>query len=253
MTRQEQDPNEPKKKEFSGMKDIAGIDVKEALKTQRITRCMFNTLITFAFYASIFLSESGREALRDPIKRRFLFRREYRIGLLEEAILNNEIYHPNKEATSLELRSALAGRWVSFDFRRPQEFNLGDAKHERQKGEGRLSIFSLDEIENNDPDQYTPTLLFDLFNAEHMLSWELPSLEDAISRGYLRETTYIEAYRKVGIYERYRTSLILSGIAESPIYTVTPKGNGVVFLIKDGGRKSEKPKAVPEFKPALQT
>ncbi len=250
MSNKDQEP----KKEFGTVKNLPEAkQFKVFLRTHRTSRFLMNAILKTFYYSSVFLSENGRDALRDPIRRKFLFRRESRVGLLEDSIINNELHYPNAENTSLEHSSAIAGRWVGFDFRRPEEFNLGDAKHERQKREGRLAVFGIDEIENNSSNRYTPTSLFNLLDLTHMLNFELPSLEDAINRGYIRESTYAESYQRAGIYDRYRTSLLLSGIADSPVYTVTPKGNGVVFLMKDGGRRSEKPKFVPELKPALQT
>lgn len=247
--------NKPKgQDEFKGFRELPNSDkAREFFKRHRVSRTFASYAIRLLFYTHLLIAEGGREILKDPMRRRFLFDREARIGFLEDSILNPHLYHPNREGASLEISSAVAGRYVGYDFHRPQEFGFKDRAHERQKVEGKLCLFALDEIKDNNASIRTPTRLLNIFDINHFLSLDFPSLEQAIEQGYLQETTYREAYTRVGLYGKYRLSLAHSEVVDKPVYAVTPKGNSVVVLMKDAGKKVEKPKTVPEFKPVFET
>lgn len=225
----------------------------EFLRTHRVIRTLHIKLIQSLWLGYLFLTPKGRDHLRDPLLKTLLFNREQRSGFLENSILNPQLYHPNKGGLSLELSSAPAGRWVGFDFYRPKEFGLKQDAFERQKYEGKLAIADLPEIKDNDASQYTPTNLYELFDIVHILSMEHPPVEKVVEKGYLKETTYGEAFDKVGLLSKYKATLILNNLVDEPLYAVTPKGNGVVFVFRDSGKRMEKPKTIPELKPALQT
>lgn len=242
------------------IKDINSTKTQEVVRlsrrlfqAHRLLRKITNASLRLMIFSKILMDPEGREALRDPATRRFFFDREKRTGLLEDSILNPDIYHPNRETTSLELNSAPAGRWAGYDFNRGQEFSLGKHTYERSKVDGRLTVFKLDDIQDNSADTYTPTALFNLFDVIQMLTISFPTIDEALEEGYLKETNYKDAYSKVGLYDKYKLYLFGIGIADKPIYIVTPKGNAVVMLVRDFGRKSEKPKVVPEFKPVLES
>jgi hypothetical protein len=80
---------------------------------------------------------------------------------------------------------------------------------------------------------------------------DAPPIEKIIEDGLLRETTYRDAYSRVGQFDRYRQYLALAGLLEAPIYSVTPKGNGIVYLVPDQGSSVRKPKESFVFKPIL--
>lgn len=227
-------------------------NMRKRLRTHRLSRVITNSILRYFFFTTMFLDPKGREALKNSEYKDIFFNRERRTGLLEESILNPSIYHPNKEVTSLELSSSPAGRWSAYDFNRASEFNLGNRTYERSKKIGRLAIFQLDEIKTNNADTYTPTALFNLFNALHILTISFPTIDEALEEGFLQETTYKKAYSNVNLYDKYKLYLFGAGIIDHPLYTVTPKGNSVVFLLNDGGDKVEKPKAVTELKPVFE-
>lgn len=222
------------------------------LEKSRVSRTIINTSFRVLFYSVLLTTRSGREMLMDAERRRFLYDREERIGLLEDSIISDELYIPNEAGTSLEQISAVAGRFVGYDFHRPKEFKSAGKKRERQvKRDGKLWTFAINEVSGNDINDYTPTDLFNIFNPMHFLSLDIPTIDEATDQGFLQETTYRQAYEKVGMYPRYRQYLELQGISDRTIYTVTPKGNGLVFLVTDGGEKRNQEDKVGELKPSL--
>ena len=85
-----------------------------------------------SFYGQLLATPEGRELLKDPERRRFLYDREARTGLLEDSIIGDELYVPNKEGMSLERRYFVAGRFAGYDFHRPEEFKSVAKNRERQ-------------------------------------------------------------------------------------------------------------------------
>lgn len=268
MVKIENEPNnesgENEQKDFikqfdkKGAKDLPhSQDIREALRLHRKSRFLLTLLTRLFLYSSIMFLPSGREFIKDPVKRRFLFTREGDLGSLEDTIIAPDLYHPNAEGTSLEITSAPAGRWVSFDFRRPEKFNLGNYVHQRQLRTGRLALFSLDETNGNNPNEYTSNNLLNIFDLSHLLTLEFPPLNQAINDGFIAESTYAAAYHKVGLYDRYGKLLKLSGLNDSSLYVITPKGNSLIVLMRDGGDHIKKPKEtiavqkVSELKPAF--
>ncbi len=245
--------NEENQNRLKKLKEDPGLGkIIELLKRHRVIRTLQIKMIQTLYLGSLFLTEEGRHNLKDPLSTSILFNREQRSGFLEDSILNPQLYHPNKEGRSLELSSAPPGRWVGFDFHRPQEFGLKKDAFERQKYEGKLALADLPEIKDNDENTYTPTYLFEIFDLVHLLSLEYPTVEEIMTKGYLKETTYGEAFNKVGLFSKYKSFLVLNNLVDKPVCAVTAKGNGVVFIFKDGGEKMKKPKTVPELKPAFQ-
>src|SRR3989338_2370321 len=254
MAESKKDRDPRNKDEFSSFsEDPTSKKVRDFLRDDPVSHIVFNALWRLALYSKFLTTQEGREALKDPLSRRFLFDRERRIGLLENSIINPELYHPNRAGTSLQISSAAAGRYAGFDFRRPKEFRLQDQVYNRQIYNGRLYVFALDEVKGNPQWLHTPTNLFDIFDLAHALCFDCHPLDQAIEQGYLRETTYGAAYRKTGHYEKYRLALLHSGINDKPVYVVTPKGNGLVGLAPDMGEKVKKPKTIPECKPVFET
>lgn len=195
-------------------------------------------------------TNQGRKLLANPEYRKMLMDREQRTGLLEDTIIAPVLTHPNEEGTALTKSDAVAGRWASFDFRRPKEFF---PKKVKQTDKGRLLSFILPEIIDNSPDKFTPTFLLNIFDISHFITAEFSSISDLLQYGYLKEVTYAEAYKNAGLYEKYSKSLMLSGIHDQTIYQVTPKGNGLVFLATDQGQNTEEKRGVKKFVPKFGT
>ena len=64
-----------------------------------------------------------------------------------------------------------------------------------------------------------------------------PSIDEVLEWGYVREVTYGESFERVKQFERYKDALAFFDISDKTVYQVTPKGNGLVYLLKDGGDK----------------
>lgn len=230
-------------------KDLEDEDIIVSLaRRSRLARKLINTIIKPLFYGSLLTTWLGLEILKDPEGRRIILDREARTGLLEDSIIGDELYVPNENRTSLERKSTVAGRFVSYDFHRPEEFKSVAKNRDRQNDQGRLAVFLLDEIKYKNKNDYTPTGLLNIFDVLHVLSFDTLSLEQAIEQGFLTKTTYKEAYGKVGLYDRYRLYLELQQLSDKHIYAVTPKGNGVVILDKDGGEKEKTQERASELK-----
>jgi len=99
--------------------------------------------------------------------------------------------------------------------------------------------------------KYTPTGYLNLWEAEDFMSVEFPSLEDVLAAGFIEETTYSAAFDKVGKLGQYKRQIDFFGIGDEKLYTVTPKGNGLVFLVSDGGKSVKKESGVKELKPVF--
>lgn len=250
MSEQEpKDNKEPEESESLKDRPYSG-DFRNFARRHCIARLVGNNLFRLTFFTFLFCTPHGWELLKNPFIRNSIFRREGWVGLLEDSILSPSLYHPNREKTSLEQSSADAGRWIAYDFYRPQEFGKS-IPFERQRREGRLMLFSLDEVQGNSADTYTPTPLINILSIEHFLTLDFPRLEDIIKEGFLKETTYREAYDKVGLWEKYRVALTLSNMADEKIYTVTPKGNTLVTLDRDFGKKQQDPKKAVQLRPVF--
>lgn len=172
--------------------------------------------------------------------------KEGRTGLLEGAILANPLYFPEDDSsigvhssaevhdsTRLDRAEAAAGRWAAYDFQRRKTF--GKRACSLQKG--RLMSIVTDEVAERSGLELTPTGSVDvLWNIDHLFCLNFPSLETVLQQELLRPTTYERAFADAGLSDRYHFSLATQGISESQVYQVTPKGNGVVYLMSDGGQ-----------------
>lgn len=219
--------------------------VSEFMRQHRLGRKAINFSFKAIVYAALVLTPQGWELLREADIRTFLFSRDLQTGLLEDSILNHELYFPNVDKTSLDYRAAIAGRYVAHDFHRPEEFG---SKAE-QTATGRLLAFMLEEVNGKSPDEYTPTSTVNFFDFCHVLHLEAVTPNNLLENGFVREATYQEAFTKVGIYDRYKTFLALEGATDKTVFAVTPKGNGLIGVAADSGPRVEKPKKMGVLKP----
>jgi hypothetical protein len=223
---------------------------QRAARRGRIARRIDGSIVRIMAAFWVF-SQEGREQLRDPEVRDFLFNREARTGLLVGTILNHELFSPNDNGTALQRRQGTAGDYVAYDFRRPEVFGDKIRKRGKQNKEGQLSVFRLEQIKDHRRDQLTPSLSLDMFDARHLAAWASLPLDQVIAQGYLDQTTYRRAYSAVGQWERYRRALTAMGLADKRVFSVTPKGNGVVLLRGSGGTEDPKKGFLPQLKPIV--
>jgi len=203
----------------------------QKIATNRLHKTLINLALRIGKYFVLVLTEEGREFLSDPERRRKLFYREARVGLLESSIFQNPLYIPN-EYNSMERRGTVTGRWIGYDFNRPGEFG----KNCRQLQEGRLVSFLLNEIKDNPASTYTSTEIIDVFHKiEHIAQLELPPIDYLKENGLIVQTTYAQAYQNVNLFQKYEKAMNLERITNDVVYQITPKGNSLVFLARGGG------------------
>ncbi|MBI4152460.1 hypothetical protein HY495_02005 [Candidatus Woesearchaeota archaeon] len=167
--------------------------------------------------------------------------KRHRIGLLEGAVLGPSLWVPTENGF-VEKMTAPAGRWCGYDPSR-----LVKLRTNEEKGTGRLEAI-LDEYtldETRDQNDLTPTGTYDLLDLYTLLSIDSVGIEKAERIGLVQETTYGRAFAKLGL-SGYLNSIETVGAAQDKIWQVTPKGNGIVYLIPDGGEKKELPDGSPE-------
>lgn len=242
---------EPNRKDSNFSKEDRQ-NVADFFKRNKLIRYPANVATRISLYIITLSTQEGRELLKNPETRLFLFDREARVGLLEDSIFSNDLFFPNKEGTSLDHETAVAGRYVGYDFRRPTEFG----KKVKEKGrnmvnDARLFSIPLTEIIDNPRDKYTPTSLLDIYTLEDMLLFQPATIDDLFEYGFVSQTTYKEAYDRVGLYNKFKSFIELGQIADKPVYQVTPKGNTLVILSKDFGVKQKDPKSKRVLVPAF--
>ena len=149
-------------------------------------------------------------------------------GLLQGSIIGPTLCYPEPATHELIYRRPDTSAWVGFDFLRPAVFM--DRPTVRQVWEGTLAGAHIDEVRENKAEQETPTDIFDHGYVMHTLAKAPRQALELVVLGMLRQTTYLEAYDEVGLAEAYGSGLKQRGLADEPVYQVTPKGNTLVFL-----------------------
>lgn len=238
--------NETKVSKKNNSKDIARF-----LRRHFLAKAAGNMFVLSALAYYLIFTRDGWQTLRNPELRQSLFNREENTGLLEDSIFAPDLYFPSDEGTGLENRRAVAGRWVAYDFNRPNEFGSIVKKRKTQVKQGKILAFPLIDIIDNKPDKYTPTNLFHSLWIEHLLQMESPTISDLIDYGLVEETTYREAYSRANLYDKYRVPLTLARLNDQTVYGVTPKGNGLIFLNPDFGDKKEHKEPKKILKPVF--
>lgn len=228
-------------------------EFREFIRRHRILKNAVSTITWAMILATLPFTSLGKEIFSSPLYRKILFDRDLQVGLLEGSILNYQLYHPNEQKTSLELNQAPAGRYVGYDFHRTTEFPRKDFIHQRQNPVGRLCLLDLNEVKDKNPNEYTPTSISNLFDIDHLLSIKVITPDEGINKGFIKQTTYEQAYKEAGYYHKYKLYLTLNHLNDTPVYVVTPKGNSLVDLTPDFGEKKPKTKQSFELKPVLQT
>lgn len=183
----------------------------------------------------------------DPDRRRQIFSKKYRYGLTDGSIVQTDLYFPNKETNSLNYEQTLLGRWCAYDF---QIKSIVGRKAVDFKKDRKLLAFPLEAIIENSPDSYTPLGLCDPYSLD-FLEAVFPSMTELISLGLAKETTYGAAFEYVGKFRQYHDALRSELIIDKPVYQVTPKGNGLIYAIKEIGDTSQRKKEMPALSPAL--
>lgn len=229
------DPNESKENEPKP-------SAQESLRQSVLGRSAVRISIMLENMAMLMRRDISWEELKDP---------ESKTGLIEGAILGGSLLIPDEDQENIIYKQAAPGEFMAYDFNRPREFPKTYKKYNYSLDEeGSPFAFPIDEVKDSSPDQLTPTGLFRLFTADHALTFVKPTLEELIeSYGFVAPTTYEEAYDAAGLYDEFAEDLASRNHARQQIYTITPKGNTLVFL--GGGDSPTPPKEDPQFEPAF--
>ncbi|MBR9702680.1 hypothetical protein GOV10_01465 [Candidatus Woesearchaeota archaeon] len=220
-------------------------EIKHILGDEPAIRRFVDKVMRVPLYAQILCDPRHWKDLLNKDVRRQVFNSKRRQGLLTGSLLQYELYVPNGEG--LEKEDAPPGRFVGYDFLRPKV--LG--KDYEQLKKGRLMTIPNSLIINNDRNDFTPTGAFDFFDFSHLLCVEFPSIEETLELGMLFETTIGQAYKMHNLYEQYNRQIEFFGLNDKTAYMVSPKGNGLVYLIRDFGSTKPEKEGVRELKPAL--
>ncbi len=74
-----------------------------------------------------------------------------------------------------------------------------------------------------------------------------------LESGLVEQATYREAYRLSGMYHSYINSLKHFKLEDQIVYRITPKGNGLVFLMPFGGDHTYSDIREPSFSSARES
>jgi len=175
--------------------------------------------------------------------------------LLEGSMISGKLLYPDQATGRLTYDQPKAGAWTGYDFNRSKEFPKDNPKRALQSG----SLFGLhiDEIVGNAKDEKTPIGLVHLYRAEHAMHLLARyTMQDLRDIELVEEKSYSDAYKAVGLYERYAEDIHSRGLADTLVDQVTPKGNTLVGLRNYGQPKpSPQPQleAQPGFLPNIVT
>lgn len=245
MSERDIGPNKPEEKSPYD-KDIARF-----FRRHWFIRSVTSLGVRGLWYMYLLTTDRGRDFIREYGLREAMVTAQQNAGFLEDSILSSGLYFPNDEGTSLSFKQAVAGRWVAYDFNRPAEFGKKYRGEKYQMRDGRLMAAFLEEVEGKSENDFTPTNLFNVLDISHIFQVDFPSMETLLDKGFIRKSTYRYTYERVGLLDKYRQFLALAGVIDDEVYTITPKGNGLVGLARDFGPKSKEPKTEKVLKPAL--
>lgn len=203
------------------------------LRSHKLANYPFDFLTRLYFY----------HVVKDPEMRAIFTDKEYTTGLLEGSIFSHRLILPDEEEGDFfSYEPEGPGHWAAWDLNRFAEF--GEVVEERETDfvEGRLQSAPLFEIIDNDINELTPIALMNWLKFEHMMLVEHSTIEQLIEYGFIRETTYQEAYQDEDWYIKNKEKFQKMQTKGEKLYAVTPKGNGLIYLFKESGENDEEKK-----------
>jgi hypothetical protein len=153
-------------------------------------------------------------------------------GLTTNTIIGNPLCYPDT-VKRFEYDTTDAGRWLGWDFNRPDVFKSTRRHRVPQLFQGRLLVFMLDDMEQWRIDEERP-MDAHIMHIDRAMCLDSPPLADLTEKGLLLQTTHAEAYARAGLGDQV-PELESRNVAEDVAYQVTPRANGLIFLIRDGG------------------
>ena len=206
---------------------------------RKLTNISFKGFLYFTVYLQYMTDPEFRQRVDETNALEILTKKEARTGFLEGSMIGNPLYVPSEDEFGMRPEKAPPGRYVGFDFRRPSEFGSPKKEKIKQTYQGKLVSFPLNELANNHPSRYTPTGYLEIFDVAHYLQIEYSNMDDLLSYGFVEQMNYRKAFKLSGYLGNYEQLLKERSIIDEPVYSITPKGNGLVFLVSDGGQKDK--------------
>ena len=166
-------------------------------------------------------------------------------GLCEDAVLAPRLCSPDESKKHLTYEHAHAGQWISHDFRRAEFYPLS-AKNEwyEDHKEGIVSAMLIDGIEDKDENERTDLPIAEYLTVDNILSFDKPGIEKLLSLGMVARRSHELAYEIAG-QEEWIDELRSRGVANDPVYQVTPKAHSLIHISEESGKKT--PKANPKL------
>lgn len=167
-------------------------------------------------------------------------------GLCEDAILSSRLASPDESNEHLVYQHAHAGQWISHDFRRGEFYpEAVDKPWFELHEEGILSALLIDGIEDIDPNTRTELPMSKWLSADNIFSFDKPGIEKLLALGMVARRSHELAYETAG-QDEWIDDLRSRGVAQDPVYQVTPKAHSLILISEEGGKKT--PKANPKSK-----
>ena len=130
-----------------------------------------------------------------------------------------------KELDPRRIKNALLRHYMEYHRGKKIDNRYSNARS------GKLRTFMMPELEGLSGDEQTPDFYIDtigLFDGE--FEDPSPSIETLLKEEYIIQTTYEDAFKTARRYKYYADYIHLADIAESSVYQVTPKGNGLIVI-----------------------
>ncbi|HEX8762885.1 MAG TPA: hypothetical protein VF733_03965 [Candidatus Saccharimonadales bacterium] len=157
-------------------------------------------------------------------------------GMLKGTIISEKLLYPDQEQPDgVSYHHACPGRWLAYDFHRPEVLGPKKKGPTRQLFGGKLLTYMLEELRGQPGNEESPP--FNFFDIVQGLVVYHPGIGQLVEEEYVTPTTHQEAYRQVDAYEEYADAMHSRGVADDRVYQVTPKGNAMIFLVSDGGKQ----------------
>ena len=149
--------------------------------------------------------------------------------LIEGALLGTTLQIPSTDAQPVRHTATTATTMVAYDPNRAKVMAV-DQDAYSWTTEGRLGLLMLASVDKAPAARRTPLTKGSPIGMWRGMEIRQNVQPDALVRsGYLHTPTYEEAFSSLYL-DHHIPWLERAGLAQQPVYQVTPKGNGMVFL-----------------------
>ncbi len=198
------------------------------------------SMANFLIHATSIIYSIFNVAEKDNFKSLFdmYFKKDAGCGLPQDTIFAPSLHIPSGgHCSDLELLTTSSGGYVSCSFTKKQKFN--DTLYMNITKGTLFAAFTLYEVIAKKHER-TPDSKFNANSSDVSFLFKHSSLHELLMFGFIEKTTYASVFEKLNINNNYIGNSTYAMISNDPIYQVTPKGNGVIFLISDSGDSDKK-------------